>query len=268
MPDAEPEGVRAHYAAERVAERILDAARAAGIDAITPAALAPFDQFHSHGVRTTRQLADAAGLQPGMRVLDLGCGLGGPARLLAAEYGCEVTGIDLLPEFIRSARLLTEACGLAERCRFEAGNALELPFPDASFDAVVTQHVVMNIADRAGFWSGACRVLRPGGTFACFDVVRGPNPAPLTFPVPWARTPDVSVLLDEAATRAGLEAAGFVIERWELVPPPAPPQGGAARPLPLAIAAGDDFPGRSRNMAEALADRRLDLLLAIARRPA
>jgi SAM-dependent methyltransferase len=260
--------VRAHYSGEQLAEQLLDSLRAAGVDEPTPEALAPADQFHSHGWRATMDLAAAAGLEPGQRVLDLGCGVGGPARMLAAEVGCHVTGVDLSEEFIRSARLLTEACGLDDRCTFEVANALALPFADASFDAVITQHVVMNIADRAGFWGEAFRVLRPGGRFACFDIIRGPNPAPLDFPLPWARDPVASYLLDEEATRAGLEAAGFVVEEWTIVPPPPPAQFPSGRPLSLVITAGADFPLRARNAGEALVDGRLNLLLAVMRRPA
>uniref|UniRef100_UPI002ADE0816 class I SAM-dependent methyltransferase n=1 Tax=Tepidiforma sp. TaxID=2682230 RepID=UPI002ADE0816 len=193
---AEP-AVLAHYHREGLAERILAAARQQGIDPLTPAALAPADHFHSYGLRATRDLATAAGLQPGQHVLDLGCGIGGPARTIAAEFGCRLTGIDLSPEFIRTARILAEACGLAHQCEFHVANALQLPFPDASFDAVITQHVAMNIADRARFWSEARRVLRPGGTLALFDIIRGPNPEPLQYPVPWASEPAISHLLTE-----------------------------------------------------------------------
>jgi sarcosine/dimethylglycine N-methyltransferase len=266
MP-AEDVAIRAHYSGDRLAERILEALAAAGAEP-SPQALAPADQFHSYGHRATRDLAAAAGLEPGERVLDLGCGLGGPARMLAAEAGCRVTGIDLTPEFIRSARILAEACGLADLCEFVEGTCLALPFDDASFDAVVTQHVVMNIADRARFWAEAFRVLRPGGRFACFDIIRGPNPAPLAYPLPWAREPAISHLLDEAATQQGLEAAGFRIERWEVVPPPPPAAFPPGRPLSLALTAGPDFPDRVRNAEAALADGRLNLLLAVLRKPA
>lgn len=266
MP-GDDEQVRSHYHGEQLAERMLAALRNAGLEP-SPETLAPADQFHSYGHRATRDLAAAAGLQPGERVLDLGCGLGGPARMIAAEVGCRVTGIDLSPEFIRSARILAEACGLADRCEFIEGTCLALPFEDASFDAVITQHVVMNIADRARFWAEAFRVLRPGGRFACFDIIRGPNPAPLAFPLPWARAAAISHLLGEEATRQGLEAAGFRAERWEVVPPPPPAVFPPGRPLSLALTAGADFPERVRNAEAALVDGRLNLLLAVLRKPA
>ncbi|QFG03003.1 class I SAM-dependent methyltransferase [Tepidiforma bonchosmolovskayae] len=259
--------VLAHYTGEALAERILEAARAAGVHPLTPAALAPADQFHMGGLRATRELARLAGVGPGDRVLDLGCGLGGPARVLAAEFGCEVTGVDLSPEFVRSAAVLTEACGLGERAAFRVADATALPFADASFDVVFTQHVVMNIADRRAFWSEAYRVLRPAGRFAFFDVIRGPNPAEPAYPLPWARDPSISFLLDAAATRALLEEVGFDIEAWNQ---PAPPAGrpDTTSPFSLRTVMGAGMEERVANIAACMADGRLGLLQGVCRRPA
>ena len=142
--------VREHYNATGLTDRIQSA-----LATITPenqeltiAQLAPLDQFHTRGILATGELAAAAGLDPSSRVLDLGCGIGGPARYLAANFGCKVTGVDLSPGFIDAATYLTARCGLSDRVMFQVGDALNLPFEDAGFDAVFLQHVAMNVADR------------------------------------------------------------------------------------------------------------------------
>ena len=140
------EGVVSHYtAATNLAEVILSAAASAGITDLTPESLAPVDEFHTGGIVSSRELAAMARLQPGERVVDLGCAIGGPSRLLAAEFGCEVEGIDLTPELVEAARVLTERCGLQDKCRFQVGDATALPFETGTFDVAWTQHVVMNV---------------------------------------------------------------------------------------------------------------------------
>ncbi|WP_322817748.1 methyltransferase domain-containing protein [Tepidiforma sp.] len=261
------ETVVAHYSGERLAERVLAAARSVGLREITPAALAPADQFHMGGLRATRELAQLARIGPDDTVLDLGCGLGGPARVLAAEYGCTVAGIDLSPEFIRSAVLLSEACGLGDRVAFTVGDATDLPFEDGSFDVVFTEHAAMNIADRRRLWSEAFRVLRPGGRFAFFDIVRGPNPAEPDYPLPWAREPAISFLLTASMTRALLEEVGFRIEAWAGLPAP-PGRPDATSPFSLRVVMGDELEGRIGNVLAAMGDGRLELLQGLAIRPA
>ena len=146
-------------------------------------------------------------------MLDVGCGLGGPARFLAATYGCHVTGIDLSQPFIEAARTLTERCGLADRATFLQGDALDLPFTDASFDHAWTQHVAMNVADRVGFYRSIHRVLKPGGRLAIYDVALGDGGPPI-YPVPWAREPGTSFLLTPEAMRNALAQAGFEEVSW------------------------------------------------------
>ena len=120
-----------------------------------------------------RALAEAAAITSTDEVLDVGCGIGGPARFLATKFGCKVTGIDLTPEFIDVARDLNARVGLGDTIDLRVADALDLPFPDASFDVVWTQHVSMNIADKPGLYAELGRVLRPGGRLAFFDVVAG-----------------------------------------------------------------------------------------------
>jgi ubiquinone/menaquinone biosynthesis C-methylase UbiE len=145
-------------------------------------------------------------------VLDLGCGIGGPARYLATTFGCRVKGVDLSPGFIDAATYLTARCGLSDRVTFQVGEALHLPFDHASFDAVFLQHVAMNIADRTTLFREMRRILVPGGGFATYDlVIRGGDPL---YPTPWARDASVSLLLTESETRTALEEAGYEAILW------------------------------------------------------
>jgi SAM-dependent methyltransferase len=204
-----------HYGTTSLLRRIDEALRRAGLaDGIIGwADLAPLDQFHVRGLAATGELAEALGIEAGANLLDLGCGLGGPARFLAATYGCHVTGIDLSQPFIEAARMLTERCGLADRATFLQGDALDLPFTDAFFDHAWTQHVAMNIADRVGFYRSIHRVLKPGGRLAIYDVALGDGGSPI-YPVPWAREPGTSLLLTPEAMRRALAQAGFEEVSW------------------------------------------------------
>lgn len=200
--------IEAHYAkgGGDIAARILTAL---GPDSeVTPDTLAPIDQFHSRGLAATRELVAMLDPQPGERIIDLGSGLGGPARWIAAHCDCHVTGIDLMPEYCEAARALTEATGLSNRVEIHQGSALESPFADASFDRAYSQNVVMNIADKIGFFREAYRLLKPGGVLAMSNLGAGPN-GPHYYPSMWAATADDSFLSTLDETRADLEAAGF-----------------------------------------------------------
>ncbi len=207
--------VTAQYTQGNLLDRIYGALHAVGKDPdhLTVADLAPVDHFHTLGPAATTGLADAARLQPGEEVLDVGCGLGGPARMLAAQYGCRVTGIDLTPEYCAAAEELNRKVGMHERIVIQEANALALPFEDNTFDVVWTMHVSMNIEDRATLCDQFARVLKPGGRLAFFDLLAGEGE--LVFPVPWADDPSISHLADVAETRALLSAAGFHVGLWE-----------------------------------------------------
>ncbi len=131
------------------------------------------DQFHTRGHAATADLAELAGIGPADRVLDLGCGIGGPARLIAERRGYRVVGVDLSEDLVESTRYLSQRTGRQERVEFHGGSALALDFIDASFDIVLLQHVAMNIADRAGLYREIRRLLVPDGRFATYDAVRG-----------------------------------------------------------------------------------------------
>ena len=166
-------GVRDHYHATGLAERLKAALAAFGSEEqrLTPQQLATLDQFHTRGLAATAELSRLAGISADSSVLDVGSGVGGPARFLAATHGCRVTGVDLSEPFVDAARYLTERTGQGGQVSFQIANALELPFHDSHFDVVLLQHVAMNISDRAQLYREIRRVLKLSGRFAIFDVV-------------------------------------------------------------------------------------------------
>lgn len=268
---AETDSVVAHYGGANLVERILVAAAEAGVTEITPASLAPVDEFHSGGLPATRELAKFAGMKPGESVIDLGCGIGGPSRVLASEFGCDVTGIDLTPEFIEAAQVLTERCGLSGQLRFETGDATELPYKDGSFDVAWTQHVVMNIRERQKFYNEAARVLKAGGRLVFFDLLRGDESRPLEYPLPWARTADISFLHNETDTKAFIEKAGLVEDTWmDMTAQGAQAlrQQVAPGAFSLGLVLGEDFAERIQNVGRAISDGRLRLIRGLYRKPA
>jgi ubiquinone/menaquinone biosynthesis C-methylase UbiE len=201
-----------HYSSGWLLERLRAALAADGIDPDRPSVeqLAPFDHFHGRGLEATQQAANLVAPTPAEHVLDVGSGIGGPARYFARRFGCRVSGIDLTAEFCQLARELTRAVGLADRIAFEQGNALTMPFADASFDGAYSMNVSMNIADKAGLYREIRRVLKPGAWFVLAEIAQGPAGAP-TYPTPWARTADTSFLATPEETRDALAATGFTI---------------------------------------------------------
>jgi ubiquinone/menaquinone biosynthesis C-methylase UbiE len=201
-----------HYTHGDLEAALLGALVAAGKDPdrLTIEDLSPLDEFHVGGRQATAELASQMQLQPGLSVLDVGCGIGGPARFIAQQYGCRVTGIDLTEEFVRVARGLTARTGLGTQAHFCRASATALPFPAASFGRAYMIHVGMNIEDKAALFANVRCVLKPGGLFAIYDIVRdGPNNP--KFPVPWAGTPEISFLQPLSAYRELVVAACFTI---------------------------------------------------------
>jgi len=204
--------VASYYTRGMLEERIVGALRDAGKDLehLCPNDLSAIDEFHLGGREATQALADFMQLRPGVHLLDVGCGIGGPARYFA-ERGCQVTGIDLTLEFVRVAESLTRMVKLDQNLTFRQASALELPFASGTFDGAYTIHVCMNIADKAGVFREVARVLKPGARFAIYDLMRTSDGTP-TFPLPWAQTPETSFLARVDDYRRDLQAAGFRID--------------------------------------------------------
>jgi SAM-dependent methyltransferase len=205
-----------YWEREQLAESLLAALAAAGKDlaALTVDDLAVTDQFHGGGKVVTLRLARLLGAKPGLRVLDAGGGLGGPARTLAVEFGCHVTVVDLTESFVRAGRMLTARLGLDGRVQHQLGNALDLPFEQGAFDVVWTQNSGMNIEDKPALYRGFHRVLRPGGLLALQEPMAGPV-APPIFPLMWARDASSSFLRPPAEMRAVIAQAGFRERVWD-----------------------------------------------------
>jgi SAM-dependent methyltransferase len=279
MSERTPSAVSAHYqSVPELARHLLDALRAAGqdLDHLTPDGLAPVDQFHTAGRAATRELAQRAKVQPGSRVLDIGGGIGGPARTLAAEFGCSVTVLDFTETFCQTGELFTERVGLSDRVGFQHGDALAMPFADATFDVAWTQHSSMNIPDKDRLYREIHRVLRPGGRLALHEIMAGPI-QPVHFPVPWAREPTISFLRTPQEIRALLAEFGFVEVEWEDTTDRSlawfrawtnrPAALSDRQPLGLHLLLGPDFPTMGQNQVRNLEEGRIAVIEAVFDRP-
>lgn len=204
------QNVASYYTRGHLEESVLRALTQAGKDLanLTHDDLSALDEFHAGGREATRDLAAQMDLHPGLRVLDVGSGIGGPARYFAAEHGCKVTGIDLTEEFVLVSKSLTHRTRLDNAAEFLHGSALALPFEAPTFDRAYTIHVCMNIADKPALFREVRRVLKTGGIFAIFDLMRT-GEGPIRFPVPWALTEGTSFVARVNEYRDALAAAGF-----------------------------------------------------------
>ncbi|MBI3104443.1 MAG: methyltransferase domain-containing protein [Candidatus Rokubacteria bacterium] len=270
------EDVKQRYTRPDLGTVILTALASAGkdLDALKPEDLAPIDEFHIRGRQATLELAQAAGVDASQYVLDVGSGIGGPSRCLAREFGCRVAGIDLTDEYCRVATMLAERIRLSRLVSYRQGDALNLPFPDAVFDVVWSQHVAMNIPDKARLYGEMYRVLKPGGALAIYDILAGPA-GPALFPVPWACVPGTSFLVTPDELHQLLEASGFNIASWEDTTTPAREwftalakkiQQHGLPPLGFHLIFGPDFRVMAENQVRNLEEGRIVLGQVVARK--
>lgn len=267
---------QAEYAAPNLGERIVAALEEAGIhpDGWVPDILGPADQIHGGGLAQTKAHAEMVDITPDMHLLDIGCGIGGPARYFAWAYDVHVHGIDLTDEYIEAAQLLTEKVGLSDQAFFKVGDATALPYDDGQFDMAWAMNVTMNIKDRAGFYAGVHRVLKPGGKFCISEAGLGPGGDPY-YPLTWAREPEYSFLLPPDEMRSLLEASGFRIVEWidEAARRKASADGRPASeaepletPLTIQMTRGDDYLERRANSGKSMKEGRLTNIVLVAER--
>ncbi len=199
--------VEEHYSnSGRLTGAIRDKLVALGKDmyALVPKDLEAIDEFHIRGRAATLELANRLHIAPGASVLDVGSGLGGPARTIAATFGCHVTGIDITRDFCEAAREMSAWVDLSDRVTFVHGDAATLDLDPGRFDAAFTIHAAMNIARKDAMYAGIRRALKPGGRLGIYDVVQGEG-GPIVFPVPWARSEAISHLSTLAQMRGLLD---------------------------------------------------------------
>jgi sarcosine/dimethylglycine N-methyltransferase len=256
------------YATGPARSKIEQALAEAGkqIDALQASDLAMLEDFHSLGRLATVALVDLAQISAGDRVLDAGTGIGGTARVIAAERGARVAAVDLAPEYCEIAKWLNVAVGLGDLIEVRAADVTELPFDDASFDVVVSQHVQMSIADKRRLYAEARRVLRPGGRLALWDPTAGPG-GPLHLPVPWATSPEQSHLVTPDQLAELLREAGFATVHWNDLTERAEKAmreflAGEDSPLGLHVFV-EDFDAKAANLVRNLAEDRARLIQAV-----
>jgi len=259
--------VSRHYVKGDLLSRLNAALTQDGVDPDHPTveALAPYDQFHGRGLEATAEVAGLIQPVAADHLLDIGSGIGGPARYFASRFGCRVTGIDLTREFCEVARHLTRLLGLEGRVTFEVGNALTMPFADGTFDAAYSMNVSMNIADKAAFYREIHRVLKPGACLVLSEIARGEG-ADLDYPTPWANTAQTSFLSTPEETRCGLVEAGFEVVRVDDSRAQALAAGARARAMvergekppsrAVQLIHGDSASQASANIARGMAEAR------------
>ncbi|MDT8384350.1 MAG: class I SAM-dependent methyltransferase [Gammaproteobacteria bacterium] len=253
------ESLITHYSVRDIEARILDALRAAGLNPeqrLTPQELGALDHFHTGGFPASLRLLELSQIQAGERVLDIGAGLAGAARMLAASPGCNVDCIELSRDYCIGAELLNRLTGLDEQINIHEGSALALPFPDDSFDAAWMQNVGMNIADKRTLYAEVYRVLKPGGRFAFQEMAAG-DAAVSYFPLPWATDPADNLLVSAEQMQSLLGEIGFITEFFEdasdsqlggVAPVKNTPE--VAPPAPLSLSAYVDNLGQKAENAQ------------------
>ena len=261
--------VRSHYSREDLAAVVLGAVAASGADAahLRPADLGAVDQLHLGGVAATTHLLERLELGPATPLLDVGGGLGGPARAAASRWGCPVVSVDLSPDFVRAARVLTSRVGLTDRVEHRLGPADRVDLETGRFTRAMMLHVGMNLPDKVAVFTEVRRLLAAGGVFGLYEQVRT-GPGALTYPLPWAEDEASSFLDDLDGLTGALRTTGFAVEEVEdrsTAVPEAAPTAPGPPPLSPATVFGPGFVERLRNDRAALQAGLLAPVVVVAR---
>ena len=271
------QAISEHWASGDVYGRIVAALQKMSkpLEGLTLEDLAPVDHFHARGFAATVELADRLPIKPGQHILDIGCGLGGPARYMAQRFQCNVSGLDITAPFVEAGNKLTALLKMERQVKIELGDGQHLPYPDGSFDGAYSQHVTMNVADRGRFFAEAYRVLKPGAFFALTEHSLGPQGSP-HHPVPWSEDGTGAYLIPPSETRAILEKTGFSDIEIEETGPKylagyrmtlEKAQQGALPPLGIHLLMGETALQKTRNTARNIEEGRTRPIQVVCRKP-
>jgi ubiquinone/menaquinone biosynthesis C-methylase UbiE len=275
---ASEKAIADHWGTGDVFELVMGAVKKMGIpqESLTVENLAPVDHFHARGFVATVELADRLIIQPGQHIIDIGCGLGGPARYLAKRFQCKVSGVDLTLPFVEAANKLTRLLRMEDQVVVSHGDGNELPYPDTTFDGAISQHVTMNVSDRGRYFAEAYRVLKPGAFFAVTEHGLGPKGNP-QYPLPWSADGSGAFLVTPAESRACLKRAGFTDIAVEDTGPKYVSaykvaieklESGTMPPLGIHILQGRNALDNARNAARNIEEGRTHPIMVICRKPA
>ena len=209
--------VAEHYSSKNLLNFIKKGLIKEGVDLdwVSSEDLNAVDEFHIGGITGTRFVSDKLDLSNTSKVLDIGCGLGGPARFIAETYKSSVTGIDLTPSYIETGVALNELVGLTDKVSLLTASALDIPFCDNYFDAAYMIHVGMNVANKRQLMSEAFRVTKSNGFFAIYDVMKLED-VDIDYPLPWADKKTESAVESFSNYESELVNAGFHIVEKEI----------------------------------------------------
>jgi SAM-dependent methyltransferase len=245
------------------------------LEGLTVEDLAPVDHFHARGFPATVELADRLPIKAGQHIVDIGCGLGGPARYIAKRFQCNVSGLDITEPFVEAANKLTALLRMEHQVKIVHGDGERLPYPDCQFDGAYTQHVTMNVADRPRFFAEAYRVLKPGAFFALTEHGLGPKGNP-HYPVPWSADGTGAYLVTPSETRAFVEKTGFeaivvedtgakYVDAYRMAIEKA--EQGTLPPLGIHLLMGETAAQKTRNAARNIEEGRTHPIQLVCRKP-
>jgi len=277
MAENQQQKIMAHYDNQELLNRIIEKLAKSGreFSSLRLNDLDALDELHVGGKKASRELARKAGLNPKSRVLDVGSGIGGPARLLSVEFDLEVVGLDLTFSFCRAANILSNTVDVRQNLGFVNGDALHLPFKPGSFDALWSQHSSMNIPDKKKLYQDCFHVLKKEGKLLIHDILTGDGPMP-SYPVPWAATMENSFLVSGEEQQALLKQAGFKIIYWEDISEKAlswqiqakTKEPGKTPPLlNHRLVYGEPIKEMASNLAKNLSENRIKIVEAICQKP-